>query len=360
MIKKPTPIVNTSISQKNINKMKGLCQKWDMDFRPHFKTHQSAAIGQWFIAQGIKKCCVSSVGMASYFASNHWKDITIAIPVNILEIAEINTLAKNIQLSLTVDSLETCVFLSSHLQFSVDLYIEIDTSYSRSGVAYHHTQQINEILELINQSPLMHFIGFLSHSGNTYDVDQAEEIAKIFELSKERMLTLKNKYSTQYPQLIISMGDTPSASFAQNFEGVDEWRPGNFVFYDLMQLQKGVCQNQEIALKLSCPVIGIYPERGEFVIYGGAVHLSKESIEYKNQKVFGLLVTHNNRELDHGFPVHRLSQEHGIITAAKSFLKTLKIGDLVEIVPVHSCLTADLHSHYLCEDGVVLEKWKEC
>jgi len=45
---------------------------------------------------------------------------------------------------------------------------------------------------------------------------------------------LKNKFIKEYPHLLISYGDTPSCSIAENFDEVDEIRPGNFVFYDVM------------------------------------------------------------------------------------------------------------------------------
>ena len=41
-------------------------------FRPHFKTHQSEDIANWFRQFGIKKCTVSSVSMAEYFIHHHY------------------------------------------------------------------------------------------------------------------------------------------------------------------------------------------------------------------------------------------------------------------------------------------------
>ena len=36
-------------------------------FRPHFKTHQSIEIGEWFRESGVNKITVSSLTMANYF-----------------------------------------------------------------------------------------------------------------------------------------------------------------------------------------------------------------------------------------------------------------------------------------------------
>jgi D-serine deaminase-like pyridoxal phosphate-dependent protein len=42
----------------------------------------------------------------------------------------------------------------------------------------------------------------------------------------------------------------------------------------------------------------------------------------------------------------RLSQEHGVIRADESLVNRLKVGDIVMILPVHSCLTANLMKKY--------------
>ncbi len=332
-----------------------------MAFRPHFKTHQSAKIGEWFWNKGVKKCTVSSVSMAAYFASHGWRDITIAIPVNILEIDEINTLAKQVKLTLLVDHAESCSFLSEHLKSKVSVFIEIDTAYGRSGVSYQNTQEMDMLLQIIDDSHHLEFNGFLSHTGNSYSVENMEEGIAVFEQSRKRMLQLKQQYQKAYPNLIISMGDTPSSTFAKDFSGINEWRPGNFVFYDMMQYAQGVCQAKEMALIIRCPVIGIYPERKEFVIYGGGVHLSKESMMFQGKKIFGWVKSGEEDEQANelkGFPVISLSQEHGIIATSNEFLLQLKIGDLVDVIPVHSCMAADLYATYFTDDGGLVGKFR--
>ena len=359
MITRPTLLLDKSIAEKNISKMMTLCQKWNMDFRPHFKTHQSAGIADWFAVKGVNKCTVSSLSMAQYFAKHGWKDITIAIPVNILEIDEINKLSKIVTLNLLVDHVETCEALNKRITNSVSIFIEIDTGYGRSGVNYSNKERIDELLLIINQSSKLHFKGFLSHTGNSYSVESMEKGAELFEQSRQRMIELKELFSPHYSDITISLGDTPSSTYAKDFSGIDEWRPGNFIFYDMMQYAQGVCKMEDIALVLTCPVIGIYPERKEFVIYGGGVHLSKESMNYKGRKIFGWVkIGKEVEEVNelNGFPVISLSQEHGIISASAEYLSQLKIGDFVEIIPVHSCMTADLYPVYYTKGGYIIEK----
>lgn len=358
MITMPTPIIDLERIEKNIDHMIQLCQKWEMDFRPHFKTHQSAELAEIFKRKGVDKCTVSSVSMALYFAANGWRDITIAIPLNILEIEGIKILSNSVKLNLIIDHKDSCEFLKEHLSQQVSVFIEIDTGYGRSGVYYKNSECINEILQITDHSPLIEFQGFLSHTGNNYEAENLEKGAEIFDEARLRMLQLKQDYQSTYPHLKISLGDTPSSTFAKSFEGIQEWRPGNFIFYDLMQYHLGICKINDIAMIVRCPVIGIYPQRDQFMVYGGGVHLSKESLVFEGHKIFGWIRNPLESNDTSGFPVVSLSQEHGTVSASKEYLQQLKIGDLVDIIPVHSCMTADLYSSYTTNNGDMLMKYR--
>ena len=78
-------------------------------FRPHFKTHQSAEIGQWCREAGVGAITVSSVRMARYFVDVDagWDDVTIAFPVNLRELGAINVLASRAHIGVLVFDLRT-------------------------------------------------------------------------------------------------------------------------------------------------------------------------------------------------------------------------------------------------------------
>jgi len=46
-----------------------------------------------------------------------------------------------------------------------------------------------------------------------------------------------------------------------------------------------------------------------------------------------------------------LSQEHGIVSVPKDIQKQFKVGDILYILPVHSCMTANLMKRYYTLDG---------
>ncbi len=355
---RPTLIIDKEICLRNIKNMAERAAKYNLKFRPHFKTHQSAEIGEWFKLFGVDAITVSSVQMAEYFAANGWKDITISFSVNILEIENINRLAASINLNVLVENREAAKVLTEKIQHSLGVYIKIDTGAHRTGISPSKTSTINAILKKLSPNKKITFKGFLTHAGHTYKAKSTNDIFSRHFDTLLKLKSLKLKYKKEFPQIEISIGDTPAASICTTFDGVDEIRPGNFIFYDLMQFNLGVCAVEDIAVKIVCPVVSKHILRNEIVIYGGAVHLSKESIMNVNGKgTFGRIIIWKDGEkilLDPLNYVSKLSQEHGILKVIHNQFKNFNVGDLVEIVPVHSCLAANLMGHYKTNDGDII------
>ncbi|MBN2236714.1 MAG: alanine racemase [Bacteroidales bacterium] len=360
-IQKPTLVVDLARVEQNIIRMANKMKVNGVGFRPHFKTHQSAFIANLFKEVGVNKCTVSSVDMAFYFAANGWDDITIAFPVNILEIDKLNDLAKQIQLNLLLDSIENVNFLGTHLSNSIGLFIEVDTGYLRSGIGVKQLDEIKKIILAIEAFESLNLMGFLSHTGNTYSKIGEKEVKALFSDAKNQLVHLKNQFIKEFPSLILSLGDTPAASICDQFEGIDEMRPGNFVFYDVTQFLIGSCSQTDIAVRVYCPVVAKYPERNQLVIYGGGVHLSKEKVKEKGQVIYGFVSKIKQNvwsDWIEGAFVQSLSQEHGIIYCPKEEMDQIEIGELISVTPVHSCMTADLNAQYLATNGQLISKYR--
>jgi len=350
-ITRPTLIVDEKKAAENIERMKRkISLSGNVRFRPHFKTHQSSRIGELFRGAGVTKITVSSVTMAAYFAGHGWNDITVAVLVNPLEIETINELlAREINLGLLVDSAEMTAFLEEKLEYPVNLWIKIDTGYRRTGIEWDREEEILRTAAAIKNSPKSLFRGLLTHSGHSYHASSTAEISEVYEETVIRMNAVRDFLSEKgFEGLEISIGDTPTCSVVDRFDGVDEVRPGNFVYYDVMQTALGACKEENIAAAAACPVIGRYPGRNELVIYGGAVHLSKEFITDRNgQRVFGLVALPDSSCATWGGSIKNtyvaaLSQEHGIIRTTDTFIRGVKVGDILAVLPAHSCLTANL------------------
>lgn len=354
-ITKPTLLLDEMRCRRNIRDMFVKAQNNSVIFRPHFKTHQSREIGNWFKEKGVDKITVSSLDMAEYF-SEQWEDITVAFPVNILEIDTINSLAERISLNVLAESPEVVQFLVEHLEYPVGFFIKIDVGYHRAGILANDHRMIDSILDRAARSEMLSFQGFLTHAGHVYNCRSRKEILDVYKSSTSQLLGLKEKYL----DALLSIGDTPNCSVVEDFSGIDEIRPGNFVFYDLMQYYIGSCRIDQIAVAMACPIVAIHESRNEIVIYGGGVHFSKERLEDDEfGTIYGRVAERRGETWGYLIPgmyVKSLSQEHGVVAVPRARIADYAIGDVLFIIPVHSCLTANLMKRYITTEGRAVER----
>jgi len=134
-------------------------------FRPHFKTHQSIELGQWFRDMGVDSAAVSSVSMANYFAGGGWEDITVAFPINLREIEAVCKLAREITLGVLVESMHSASILDRALNTNVDVWIKIDTGLHRTGLYWNDRNGILNLVKNIYKSKKLKLAGILTHAG---------------------------------------------------------------------------------------------------------------------------------------------------------------------------------------------------
>lgn len=373
-IEKPTLLLDATKCRANLQRMADRVQRNPhVTLRPHAKTHQSAVLSTWWREEAaVTSITVSSVDMAAYFASEGgWNDITIAFTANPRQVDAMNRLLDRhpeLTLGLLVESKDTLLTLQQQLQHAVKIWLDIDTGYHRTGLDWHDGR--DEILALARatlDSPRTVLAGLLGHSGHTYDARGRDAVEAIHRETVHRMNAVRDMLqasssppSTDWSNLAISIGDTPTCSMVEDFGKVDEIRPGNLVFYDVMQANIGANTLEDIAVAVACPVVAKHEHLHQIVVYGGAVHLSKDRIvDDQGRTSFGRLARPTAtgwQVLGDTCYVKGLSQEHGKIHADNDLLASVRVGDILLILPIHSCLTANLLKEYHLLTPTKLEK----
>lgn len=353
----PQAVLFEHICRNNIDQLVGRAKKNNAACRPHFKTHQSHIVGNWFKDAGISAITVSTPQMGHYFAQHGWNDITIAFPFYRGQMNDINNLAENCILRLFADEKADCQLLSRSLRNPVELMIEIDAGYNRSGVSYLDSGAIDDLISEITKLPNLSFCGFYIHDGGTYHVSGKDSVQGIIERDLDAFKILLKKY----PDAEFGLGDTPSCSLIDDLSPATELSPGNLIFYDLMQIEIGSCSFNDLGLLVRVPVVQEKPDADQCIIHGGAVHFSKERLTINGSDVFGQPVIVNETgdisKVENSSLI-ALSQEHGTVSGLKALKKAYNADPLEElwICPVHSCLTANLFDSYFSPDGKCIEK----
>jgi D-serine deaminase-like pyridoxal phosphate-dependent protein len=348
----PTLVVDEARVRTNIARMAAKAAASGVRFRPHFKTHRNRTVGRWFAEAGVTAITVSSLDMAEQFAAAGWDDITLAFLVNPRQLPRLGELAWRLAdrggaLGLVVDTPEAARAVRHVVGDTAPLWIKVDTGYGRSGVAWDDAPRLRAV------AGSAACVGLLAHAGHSYRTAR-DELPALWSETARRLAAAREVTGRE---LLLSVGDTPTSSVVDRFDGVDEVRPGNFVYHDLMQRALGACGDDDLAACVACPVVAVEPARGRVVLHGGAIHLSKESLPGPVYGLVGRFAGDGPRVLD-AAPLTDLSQEHGIVATAPGrfapVLGDVRPGDLLPVWPVHACLVGEAARPARTLDGTPL------
>ena len=134
--------------------------------------------------------------------------------------------------------------------------------------------------------------------------------------------------------------------------GVDEARPGNYVFFDYTQVQLGSCRVADCALTVLASVVSSASHHA--VTDAGALALSKDAgPAHKPQRTCGeIFEDYASARLSDSLRLTSLSQEHGKLSLPRP------VGERLRILPNHSCLTAaQFDAYHVVRGDEVIDRW---
>ena len=205
-------------------------------------------------------------------------------------------------------------------------------------------------------------MGVLAHAGHSYSTKNKKEIISISNIEREQALaSLKNFVNSKNNSPIISIGSTPTLFYAEHLKGITEVRAGIYMFWDLAQASRGICEIGDIALTVLASVIGHNQQKGKILVDAGALALSKDvsANNFMPEAGYGLVCDPNTALPYEGLNISEVHQEHGSIKIDNtSWFDKLPIGSLVRILPNHACLTCAAYANYnILENGSIVENW---
>lgn len=359
----PCALVDRAVLERNVATMARRMDSLGVRLRPHVKTHKCLEIARLQAASG--GITVSTLAEARFFAGHGFRDITWALPLDPERLGEVAELQSGLQsLHLLLDGAPALAAVEAFaaaqsVRFSV--FLEVDCGYHRSGVEPSDPESF-ALARRLASSPGVDFAGILTHAGHSYRCRGAAELEVVAEEERRVMAGFAGGLrSLGVTVPTVSVGSTPTMSRVRDLEGVDEARPGNYVFYDLHQEAVGSCRREDVALSVLATVIGCYPRTGRLVLNAGALALSKDrgAEHVEGFGGYGALVSADgSRALDH-LRLEGLSQEHGhVVSDPPERAAELPVGTRVRVLPNHSCLTAALHERYVVVEGDrVVDRW---
>lgn len=339
----PALLVDLDRLEANIARMAAFAAEHHVALRPHAKSHKAAAIAQRQMRAGAVGLTVAKLDEAEAFVDAGFSDIFIANEVvGQQKWQRLVSLASRATLAVGVDDAEAVRGLAdvARQQSSVvDVVIEVDTGLRRAGVL--PGKSALDLAQALSALEGVRLRGIFTHAGHAYAARSTAEVAEIGRMEGETVVAtaeLLRAHGLACP--VVSVGSTPTALTAGAVPGVTEIRPGNYVFYDRMQVGLGSAKASNCALTVLASVTS-RPAADRVVVDAGSKTFALDRGAHGIESVAGY-----GEDADWGVILDHLSEEHGIILLRPG-QSGPTIGQHLRLIPNHACTTANLGEHLM-------------
>ncbi len=366
----PTPslLLDQDRFERNVRRMRTHLAQLGVGFRPHLKTAKSIAVARRVMETPDGPGMVSTLHEADYFAGQGVRDLIYGVGIAPGKLDALGAIRRRhgVDLALILDSpeqAEAVAAWSVAQAHRLPALIEIDSDGHRSGVLPADRDRLVAIGRALHQGGA-ELRGVLTHAGGSYALHRPEDLAAAAVAERDAVVGCAALLrAADLPCPVISLGSTPTATFAKDLSGVTEVRAGVFMFGDLVQAGIGACKTDDIALSVLTTVIGHQRAKGWTIVDAGWMALSRDrgTARQAVDQGYGLVCDAD------GGPYSDLllldaNQEHGIIGVRPGSNRQppdLPLGSLVRILPNHACATAAQYDRYhvLAADGAVAAVW---
>ena len=359
----PALLLDADKLDANCRRMRERLQAEGVVLRPHVKTAKSVEVTQRALDAPAGAICVSTVREAEYYFDHGFRDILYAVGLVSAKVPRLAELMRRgAQVRGIVDSVEAAHGLNlagAKAGVKIPALIEIDSDGHRAGVRAEDDALL-QVAEALGDS--LH--GVMTHAGDSYNCTTVDAIRDVAARERDAVVTSAGRLRRAgHACPVVSVGSTPTATFATSFAGVTEARPGVYVFHDLVMAGLGVCRIEDIAISVLASVIGHQKEKNWILVDAGWMALSRDrgTSRQRVDQGYGVVCDAQGRPID-DLIVCDANQEHGIIArrgGGPIDLAAYPVGSLVRILPNHACATAAQHAEYhVLRDGEPVEVWE--
>ena len=339
-IQTPALLLDAAKAERNCRTMRERLESHGVALRPHVKTAKNVEVARMALGAASGPITVSTLREAEYFFGHGFTDILYAVgivPAKLERVAELA--AKGARMAVIVDSVDAARAVAKHAG-RVRALIEIDSDGHRAGIRAGEPRLIEVGRAL---GPAMQ--GVMTHAGDSYSCDTVDGIRTMAARERDAVVACANALQAAgIPCPVVSVGSTPTATFADSFEGVTEVRVGVYVFHDLVMAGLGVCAIDDIAISVAASVIGHQRDRNWLITDGGWMAMSRDrgTAKQKVDQGYGVVCAMDGKPVD-DLIVVEVNQEHGIVARRDGGpieFERYPVGTVLRVLPNHACATA--------------------
>jgi D-serine deaminase-like pyridoxal phosphate-dependent protein len=348
----PAVVVDLDVMERNLARMADYCRSKDLGLRPHTKSHKIPELAKRQIESGARGITVAKIGEAEVMLNSGITDILIAYPVvGRGKASRLAALAARADITVSLDSETAARAISdaaTEKNVRVGILVELDVGFGRCGVATG--EELLILAQKVADLPGLVFKGLMFFPGQ-FQVGEKERAGMLTGVNELLSHTLQQLEAAGLPAATVSGGSTPTAREGHLFCGVNEIRPGMYIFNDRNMVGVGVAGVEDCALSVITTVVSTSVS-GRAIIDGGSKTFSSDRYLASDGRGFGMVKEDPEAE------VESFSEEHGHLNIKRSPRK-YSVGERLTVIPNHVCSTVNMHDEIYGVRGERVETvWK--
>ena len=347
----PALIIDLDTMERNLQRAAAYVGEHGLRLRPHTKTHKIPALGRRQLELGAAGLSVAKTTEAEVMLESGTKDLLIAYPVvGAAKLRRLTGLAARAQVTVALDSLAVARPISDAAHAAaveIGVLAEVDVGLGRVGV--QPGAPLLDLVRSLSALPGLAWRGVAFYPGHIKGAGE-DARADLERLRKTVAAMLQALRAEGFHPEIVSGGSTPLLWQSHTIPGLNEIRPGTYIFNDRNTILSGACTRAECAARVLATVVSVAP--GRMIIDGGSKTFSSDRLSSSSEVSFG--------EIDEAPAArfHKMNEEHGFIDLG-STPEVFSVGDRVRVLPNHICVAVNLHEQvYGVRGDEVVEVWK--
>lgn len=348
----PALLIDLDIMERNLARAAEYARANDLRLRPHTKTHKIPELGRRQLALGAAGLTVAKVGEAEVMMAAEPPDLLIAYPIiGRRKLERLMAVARRTRLTVALDHLLPARQLSDaarEARLSLGVLAEIDVGLNRVGVT--PGAELVQLVEGLARLPHLSFEGVAFYPGHIRSVDDEglRALDQVGERLREALAVLRRG---GFEARIVSGGSTPTLFHSHRVRGLNEIRPGTYIFNDRNTLATGACGLEDCAASILVTVVST-ARPGQIIIDGGSKTFSSDRHVASPEMSFGHIVEAP------GAVFLKMNEEHGYIDVRRAE-REFSVGDRLRVIPNHICTAMNLHEAVYGVRGDTVEQiWR--
>lgn len=348
----PALVVDLDVLDRNLVRVARYAREHALRLRPHTKTHKSVRIARRQLDEGAAGLTVAKVSEAEVMLDAAPDGLLVAFPIiGAAKLKRLAAVARRTRVTVALDSLIAARQLSDAAQAAgveVGVLAEADVGLGRVGV--DPGEPLLGLAREIGRLPGLVFEGVTFYPGHIKDLGDPG-LAALRQLSALVRSILADFRRAGIEVRIVSGGSTPTLFRSHEIEGLNEIRPGTYVFNDVNTVRTGGCAIEDCAASVLSTVVST-ARPGQMILDGGSKTFSSDRLANAAESTFGRVVEAPAARF------HKMNEEHGFVDLSQAG-REFTVGDRVHVIPNHICTAVNLHEQvYGIRGESVEEVWK--